>query len=418
MYLQNVIKRDPQILEAAINLHQEGIVPPNTWVVDLDAIVDNARVLASEAERLGLTTYLMSKQHNRNPYINKLAIANGLNKIVAVDATCALHCKRYDVPLGHAGHLNQVPKRLVPDIVALKPDVITIYNVEHARWIDDAAAKQGFVQDVIVRVYKEEDVFFDGQEGGFHVNEVNRVIDEVHKLKNVRLVGATAFPCATYTGRADELVQITPNMDTVKQAIEMMKAKGLEITQVNAPGNTSHDVMGILKEHGATHVEPGNSLLGTTPYNAFRDDQAERTAFAYITEISHIYEGTAYAYGGGVYHCNYSDRMFGLVGPSWDVAKNNKMEYDFDIKQDIDYHMQLKPAEGQRCQVGDSAVFAYRTQMHMTRSYVAPVSGLSGKRPVKMHYLFDNANTALDKDYNPVDPAKVIADIEGLIKTY
>ena len=63
-------------------------------------------------------------------------------------------------------------------------------------------------------------------------------------------------------------------------------------------------------------------------------------------------------------------------------------------------------------------MFAYRTQMHMTRSSVMPVSGLSGKREIKLYYLFDNAITALDENFNSVDPVKVREDIDALIKTY
>ena len=80
MYLQRLIERNPRLLEAAILLHQSGRIPPNTWIIDLDTIVENARVLAAEAKRLGLTTYLMSKQYSRNPYISALALANGLEK--------------------------------------------------------------------------------------------------------------------------------------------------------------------------------------------------------------------------------------------------------------------------------------------------------------------------------------------------
>ncbi len=67
MYLQRLRERNPQLLEAAVTLHQGGRIPPNTWLIDLDTIVENARVLAAEAQRLGLTTYLMSKQYARKP---------------------------------------------------------------------------------------------------------------------------------------------------------------------------------------------------------------------------------------------------------------------------------------------------------------------------------------------------------------
>ena len=63
-----------------------------------------------------------------------------------------------------------------------------------------------------------------------------------------------------------------------------------------------------------------------------------------------------------------------------------------------------------------SAVFGFRPQMQMTRSYIAPVSGLSGNGEVRVHYLFDHATTALDEHYNPVDPAAVRRDIDALLR--
>src|SRR2546421_11197267 len=163
MYLQRLIERNPRLLEAAITLHQSGHIPPNTWIIDLDTIVENAQVLAAEAKCLGLTTYLMSKQYGRNPYVSALALANGLNKIVAVDVTCSLMARRYGLPVGHMVHLNQIPRHMVPAMVAMRPDVITVYNVEHARWIDSAAADLGIAQDLLMRVYAPGDVFFDCQ---------------------------------------------------------------------------------------------------------------------------------------------------------------------------------------------------------------------------------------------------------------
>jgi predicted amino acid racemase len=165
-------------------------------------------------------------------------------------------------------------------------------------------------------------------------------------------------------------------------------------------------------------VEPGHGLLGTTPNHVYQKDLPERPAYAYVTEISHHVGKRAYAYGGGLFHDGYvaSQEVSALVGSTWDEARNNGLEYLHDIPQIIDYHLVLQP--GDRCKVGDTALLAYRTQMQMTRSYIAPVSGLSGKREVKIHYLFDHATTALDEQYNPVDPARVRADIDELLATY
>src|SRR5579872_2414788 len=243
MYLQRLIERNPRLPEAALVLHQQGRIPTNTWVIDLDMIVENARALAAEARRLGLTTYLMSKQYGRNPYVSALALAQGLHKLVAVDATCSLMARRYGIPVGHMGHLNQIPRHLVPAMVAMRPEVITIYNVDHARWIDSAAADLGIVQDLLIRVYAPGDIFFDGQEGGFSEEDVPAVVKALANLHHVRLVGVTAFPCVGYNHRPDETVAITPNMRTVLRVAATLRELGIEVRQINAPGNTSVIVM-------------------------------------------------------------------------------------------------------------------------------------------------------------------------------
>ena len=189
---------------------------------------------------------------------------------------------------------------------------------------------------------------------------------------------------------------------------------GVDVTQINAPGNTSSVTMPVLAEHGATHVEPGHGLLGTTPNHAFRADLPERPAYTFVSEISHHVGQNAYAYGGGlfqdIYQSGYQARA--LVGTTWDQARHNPVDYLHEIKQIIDYHAVLQP--GDRCRIGDTALFGFRTQMQMTRSYIAPVSGIWTGYPT-VHFLFDHANTALDARYDPVDPSIVKAHISSLV---
>jgi predicted amino acid racemase len=417
MYLQRLVERNPQLMEIAIRLHQDGRIPPNTWLIDLDAIAENARALSAEANRLGLTSYLMSKQYGRNPYMSALALANGLHKIVAVDATCALMAHRYGLPVGHMGHLNQIPRHMLPDLVAMQPEVITVYNIEHARWIDRAAGDLGIVQELLLRVSAPGDIFFDGQEGGFSESDVPAVVEALSHLQHVRLVGVTAFPCVSYNHRADEISEVTPNMHTILRAAATMRRLGVEVKQINAPGNTSTMTMPLVAKLGATHVEPGHALTGTTPNHAFFGSALpERPAYVYVTEISHHVADRAYAYGGGLFHDGYQAgaQVGALVGSSSEEAAENGVEYLHDIQQIIDYHVVLRP--GNRCKVGATVLMCYRTQMQMTRSYIALISGLSGKSEVKLHYLFDHASTALDAHFSPVDPLKVRQDIDALVR--
>lgn len=414
MYLHTLLERNPRLLETALELHQHGRIPPNTWVVDLDVIAHNARVLAAEARRLGLTTYVMTKQHGRNPYVTGLALANGLDDTVAVDMQCALLLRRYDLPVGHMGHLNQLPRHHIADAVAMRPDVITVYSLERARWIDEAARMQGVTQDLLIRVHAEGDLFFGGQEGGFAEPDVPAVARDIAALEHVRLVGTTAFPCVVYNADPATPRALSPNAHTVARCAATLRDLGFDVTQLNMPGNTSSLTMPLLAEHGATHVEPGHGLLGTTPNHAFLDGLPELPAYTYVSEISHHVGDRAYAFGGGLFRDIYQEgvREDALVGSSFAAARENAVEYIADIPQIIDYHAVL--ADGSRCRVGDTALFGFRTQMQMTRSYIAPVSGLSRGEP-RLHMLFDHANTALDERYQPVAPARVREDLDRLL---
>ncbi len=419
MYLENVLHNNENFLKTTMDLHQQGKLPVNSWVIDLDQIAVNARAIAESAEKNGLNTYIMSKQHNRNPYINAVSQKMGLGKVVAVDFQCALSSRDYKIPLGHVGHLNQIPKHLIPQIVSLAPEVMTIYSIQQARWINDAAQSQNCTRDIIVRIYDDNDYAFLGQEGGVHINGLPDLIDQLGKLRSINLVGLTAFPCLNYNNSGDEAITPTSNVNAINRARGIFSEKGIEATHINMPGNTSSSEMALLKELGATHVEPGNSILGTSPNHAFFKNRAESTAISYLSEISHFYENRAYAFGGGCYHTNYSDKMYAYIGSNWQIAKDQgRVFYNHDIVQDIDYHMQFVPTSEQKASIGDSVVSSFRTQMHMTRSYHVAISGISGDRPLKVHAILDNGRAPLDQNLSPIGHQAVIDDISDILRTY
>jgi len=72
MLINRVLQRNPQLIEAAIDLHQRGVIPAATYLVDLDTIAANARLMADESKRYNLRSYLMTKQNGRNPYITRV----------------------------------------------------------------------------------------------------------------------------------------------------------------------------------------------------------------------------------------------------------------------------------------------------------------------------------------------------------
>ena len=43
MFLEKTIRRNPQLIEACLDLHQRGQILPDTYVIDLDALIANAK---------------------------------------------------------------------------------------------------------------------------------------------------------------------------------------------------------------------------------------------------------------------------------------------------------------------------------------------------------------------------------------
>ena len=85
MFLEVLRRRNPEFLRAAAGLHIRGVVPANSYVLDLDAITANARALSEEAARHGLMVFAMTKQAGRNPPFCAAVRAGGIAAAVAVD---------------------------------------------------------------------------------------------------------------------------------------------------------------------------------------------------------------------------------------------------------------------------------------------------------------------------------------------
>jgi predicted amino acid racemase len=417
MFLQTIIDRNPALAETAIRLHQDGKIPPNSFVFDLDTVYSNACILAEGARRFGFRTYAMTKQHARNPFITQAALRGGMDSTVAVDVQCAQKLHRYHLPVGHVGHLNQIPMHEVGAILALDPEVFTVYSFEAARRVSQAAQDRGRTQRLLMRPYAPNDIFFTGQEGGFPIDGFRQAATEIAALPNVTVAGVTAFPCISYNGTRGDPVEATPNFHTAVAAASMLREEGIaESPEVNAPGNTASDTYPLLAAMGATQIEPGNGLLGTTPNHAFLQGLPELPAYVYVTEVSHHFDGRAYAFGGGLF-MDIFDPTFqasALVGRDFNAARTNRVAF---LRKEviIDYHAELSP--GEACRIGDSVLLGFRSQMQMTRAFLVVVRGLRRGEP-ELVATFDSQATMLDGDYNPVPPPMVIAQLHDVIGGY
>lgn len=416
MLLARALERNPEMVEAAINLHQNGDIPAATYLVDLDAIAANAKLMADECKRLDLRSYLMTKQNGRNPYITRVALEMGIDSTVAVEATEARVIHRYGLPLGHVGHLSNVPLREVPEILDMDPEVITVFTYENAKAISDAAVAADREQAIYVRVNKPGDEFFKGMVGGWTEDDCVEGIRRVMELPNIKVTGLTSFVNITYQTPAATRARPTDTFFTMLRAKEKLESElGLSDLRINAPAFNNCATFAMLKEHGATDVEPGIGLLGSSLAHAY-EDLAEKPAQVYVSEVMHHWEGEAYTLGGGLTYIETSgaDHEYQIrcaVGTTLHAAKNTILPM---VERGIiDYHGVCTDPD-QRAKVGDTAVYALRAQFFVNRCYVAIASGISTGSP-KLEALFDSAGNALGPDYNPLPVANVIDDIERVV---
>ena len=385
MFLQSLRSKNPAFVQAAVALHQAGAIPANSYAVDIDAVAANTAGLMGEARALGLTVYAMTKQLGRAPGVLTAITDAGVDGYVAVDMACARPIAENGHNLGHIGHLVQVAAAETSEAITMEPDYWTVFSPNKASEASAAAARLGRVQNLLVRVFAPGDEFYSGHEGGVPVEELGDMINHIGGLPGVRFAGLTTFPALLYDS-ASGGARVTPNMATLAKAAESarrhMGSDEHNAIQINAPGTTSTAVLAQLAEAGATQVEPGHGLTGTTPLHAV-GDLPERPAVCYISEIAHIHQGTPFCFGGGL----YIDPVFGdyqataIVARDPSEAATEPVPVDMPDPAAIDYYAKLRPESGRTVSEGDTAVFGFRIQAFVTRAFVVGVAGVSSGTP-------------------------------------
>lgn len=85
MLLEQTEKRNRKLLEISFYFHQMGSIRPDSYLVDIDMLIENARLMLIEAKKHGIILYFMLKQLGRNPYIAKKLMSLGYTGAVVVD---------------------------------------------------------------------------------------------------------------------------------------------------------------------------------------------------------------------------------------------------------------------------------------------------------------------------------------------
>ena len=366
------MERNQPLAKLAINWQQEGVILPDTYLVDLDTITENALQIKQEADRYGIRNFFMLKQLGRNPLIAQTLTELGYEGAVCVDFREALTLIASGVPLGNVGHLVQIPRAALQTILEARPQIVTVYTVEKAREISAVCTRLGLTQKLMLRVIGPHDLLYPGQYGGFALDQLDQAVSQIEALPHVEIGGVCSFPCYLYDETARDILP-TPNLETVLTAARLLRARGYQDLMVNTPSATCVRSIPKIAAAGGTHGEPGHGLTGTTPYHAAHSDAPERPAYVYVSEISHTLGDVSYCYGGGHYRRGHLQQA--LVGTRWEDARLVPVTRPDDSS--IDYHFELQA----RCPVSAASIMAFRTQFFVTRSQVAVVRGLASGHP-------------------------------------
>lgn len=370
MFLQALEKQNPALIDAAYLLWQQGKIVPDSYVIDVDQLLENARLLVAQAQRFGIKLYIMGKQFGRNPLLYRRLLEAGCDGIVAVDYKEVRQLYRHSLPVAHLGHLVQPPTAMLPEIIRQQPQVITVYSLEKIVQIATEAVKQQRTQSLLLKVYQIGDLLYSGQESGFHLDELPGLLAKITPLSGVRVVGVTHFPCLLFDTERQR-TQPTVNLATLVSAKAILQQQGITVEQLNAPSASSYSTLPLLAQHGVTHAEPGHAFTGTLPANQ-QGTEPEKVAILYLSEISHHFNQNSYCFGGGYYRRGNLKQALIIDQEQRHYADILPLE-----ASSIDYCLGLAG----EAKVGSAVIMSFRTQIFVTRSDVVLVQGIQSQQP-------------------------------------
>lgn len=367
MFLKKLIKENQQLIDYSLAMHKSGKILPDTYIIDVDQVVENGRQILQSCGD-DIKPYFMLKQLGRNPHIAKKLLEIGFSGAVAVDFKDVQVLIENKIPIKHIGHLVQLPKNYINTVLQYGVDYITVYSFEKAREINEVAQKLNINQKLFVKVYASKDTLYNGQYSGYHKEEVLKQVNRINELSNVTVVGLTTFPAFIYSNEKDDIIE-TENLLVLLEVKRLLDENGVAIEEINLPSSNCVQNIPLAKSLGATSIEPGHSLSGTTMLHE-KHDLAEKNSYLYLTEVSHHFEEKSYVYGGGFYpRGNLSSAL----------VSTDKIETQAfpNTPENIDYHLQIDGVH----QIGEPVIMCFRTQIFVTRSDVALVEGLRSNTP-------------------------------------
>lgn len=360
LFLKRLLDTNKAFVDASLDLYKKGLILPDSYCIDVDMFLENAKNILNEAKKYNITLFYMLKQEGRNPYLAKKLEDLGYKGAVCVDFKEVEVMMKNNLKLCNIGHLVQIPKNMLSRVIEYGVEIITVYSYDMIKEISNIALSLNKTQDIMLRILDENSEIYPGQEAGFSVNEVKELIPKLKDLKGVKLNGITSFPCFLYSPD-EKCIKETNNLFSVLEVNEFLKNQNLYVKHINLPSVSTVENIKKIYSYGGTDAEPGHALTGTTPLNI--DSGIEIPAYLYISEISHVFKNNSYFYGGGYYPRGHMKHGY---------IDNKIVNVNNFNATNIDYYLSL---EG-KYNIFDPIILCFRTQMFVTRSDIVLIEGI------------------------------------------
>ena len=203
--------------------------------------------------------------------------------------------------IGHVGHLVQIPKAEADAAASFEPDYWTVFNAEKA---SEAAARSEEARTEPGLCWRASrpraTASIAATRAASRPPMSLAVADRLDELDGATLrrhhhLSGPPLRSGDAKNRPDAEPCDAPQR---RRDIGAQRAGGR--SRSTRPGRPRLRCSAALADAGATQVEPGHGLTGTTPLHAV-EDLPELPAVVYVTEVSHLHGGEAYCFGGGLY---------------------------------------------------------------------------------------------------------------------
>lgn len=387
MFLKKTIRKNKALIKYAFELHQNKIIAPNTYLVDLDALLSNAKKTLEIAKSNNIDLLYLSKQFSHIPIIAKELEALGYSGIIVNDYKDLKKYQTEDVKINSIGYFSQVPNIALETVVNADLDFVTVYSLEKIKFLNNLAKTQEKVINIVIRVSDlEKDLIIDNQIGGFLVSELPGLIKAMKNLQHIKIVGITSYPCFVFYWFTKEHVE-TPNFFTLKKAQAVLKELGIDNLKLFVPTSNLFESNNFIAV-----INPGekdNSLQGLSKLAKNFNKHQEIPSCAYITEVSHNYNGQAFIYSNKIY---FNSNLVSSIAGDKITNYHHYNIQPFTDNESI-YYLKLD----KKSKIGNTVILAFDWQMLTNKAHVAIISGIQNKNP-KLRSIY-NCNGDLISDF-------------------